>query len=173
MKDIFEAKLSKIQDIIIIVLPLESSKKLPSRGMVMVEGTINNISFKVALEPDGKGSHWFEVSDKLIEDAKLEFSKNIEMKIEPMKTWFEPEVPEDIIYEFEKANLMNQWQSITTKARWDWIRWIRSTANLETRKKRIDGACSKLEDGDKNPCCFDRTRCTIPDISKSGILLEN
>lgn len=173
MMDIVYAKISKIGKINTIVLPIELSKELPSRGMVMVEGTINNIPLKVALEPDGKGSHWFEVSDKLIEDAKLELGKNIEMKIKPMKTWFEPEVPEDLIYEIEKANLMDQWQSISTKARWDWIRWIRSTANLETRKKRINVACSKLEKGDRNPCCFDRTRCTIPELSKSGILLES
>lgn len=46
---------------------------------------------------------------------------------------------------------MDQWNLITTKARWDWLRWIRATANSETRKKRIDVACSKLQKGDTNP----------------------
>lgn len=170
MEIIFEAKLSTIRSQQVIIIPLDASKKLPSRGMVMVQGTMNNFPFKVPLEPDGKGSHWFEVSNKLSEDLKLEVGENIALKIEPIKIWFEPEIPKDIIDEIEKANLMDRWNSITTKARWDWLRWIRATDNSETRKKRIDVACSKLQKGDTNPCCFDRTRCTISGVSKSGVL---
>lgn len=168
----FQAKLSTIGPKKIIIIPLDASKKLPSRGMVMVQGTINNVHFKVPLEPDGKGSHWFEVSDKLSEDLKLEVGEKIALQLEPMKKWLEPEIPKDMRNEIEKENLMNQWNSITTKARWDWLRWIRGTTNSETRKKRIHVACSKLQKGDTNPCCFDRTRCTISDVSKSGVLLK-
>ena len=172
MEIIFEAQLFKIADRQVIKVPLDSSKKLPSRGMVMVEGNINNFPFKAPLEPDGKGSHWFEINKKLSEEAKLKVGEKIELKIQPMKRWLEPEIPQDILDEIEKEQLTEQWKSITTKARWDWIRWIQSTANSETRKKRIHVACSKLQKGDTNPCCFDRTRCTIIDLSKSGILLE-
>lgn len=173
MEIVFETKLSKIGHRQVIIIPLDSSTKLPSRGMVMIQGSINKIPFKVPLEPDGKGGHWFEVSKRLSEDASLEVGKKIGLIIEPMKEWFEPETPKDIIEEIEKANLMDQWNSITTKARWDWIRWVRGTANSETRKKRIYVACSKLQKGDTNPCCFDRTRCSITDVSKSGILLDD
>ncbi len=171
MNIIFEAQLSNIGNRQIIILPLSSSKKLPSRGMVMVHGTINNIPFDAPLEPDGKGSHWFELDNKLSEEAKLKVGKKVEVAIEPIKDWPEPEIPKDIMDGIENANLLQQWNSITTKARWDWLRWIRATANPETRKKRIGVACSKLQNGDKNPCCFDRTRCTIPEVSKSGTLL--
>ena len=47
MEITFEAKLSTIGPRQVISIPLESSKKLPSRGMVMVQGIINNIPFKV------------------------------------------------------------------------------------------------------------------------------
>lgn len=172
MEIIFESKLSTIGPRQVIIIPLDSSKRFPSRGMVMVQGTIKDFPFKASLEPDGKGSHWFEVSDELSKDAKLEVGENVKLKIEPMKRWFEPETPKDIIAGIEKADLMDQWNAITTKARWDWLRWIRATDNSETRKKRIDVACSKLKEGDTNPCCFDRTRCTISDVSKSGVLLD-
>ena len=55
----FEAKLFKIGSWTLLRLPKSASAKLPSRGMTMVGGTINGFRFQAALEPDGKGSHWF------------------------------------------------------------------------------------------------------------------
>lgn len=168
----FNEKIFKIGPRQIVKIPLSSSEKLPSRGMVMVEGTMNDVSFTAPLEPDGKGSHWLEVSPLLIKELELGASETVSLNIEPIDEWIEPEIPEDIMSEIIKADLLNQWNSITTKAKWDWLRWIRSTKNLETRNKRINIACSKLLKGDKRPCCFDRTRCTITDVSKSGVLLD-
>src|ERR1700722_1250323 len=51
-----------------LTLPKNASAKLPSRGMTMVEGTINSFPFRAALEPDGKGSHWLRVN-KAMRDA--------------------------------------------------------------------------------------------------------
>ena len=62
--------------------------------------------------------------------------------------------------------------AINAKSRWEWLRWIRSTLNPETRSKRIKVAASKLENGAKTPCCFDTARCTVPDVSKSGVLID-
>src|SRR5215216_720322 len=64
----FEAKLFKIGSWTLLRLPKSASARLPSRGMTMVEGTINDFRFQAALEPDGKGSHWFRV-DKAISKA--------------------------------------------------------------------------------------------------------
>ena len=172
MKTVFKAKLSKIGSRQVLLIPIKSSEKLPSRGMVMVNAVINGTSFIAPLEPDGRGSHWFELSDTLSGEVKIKLGESAEISIEPIKDWPEPEVPKDIIDEIDKAGLMQKWNGITTKARWDWLRWIRATANPETRKKRIDVACSKLQRGDTHPCCFDRTRSTITDVSKSGVLLD-
>jgi len=172
MSIIFETKLLKIGPLQVIKVPLESSKKLPSRGMVMVEGTINNVPFKTPVEPDGKGSHWIEVSTLLSKAAKVSVNETVFLEIEPSDEWIEPEVPSDIMYAIIKLDVSNQWNSVTTKAKWEWIRWIRSTRSPETRNKRIDVACSKLQKGDKRPCCFDTSRCTVTDVSKSGVLLD-
>ena len=168
----FRAELLKIGSRKVIKIPLSSSQQLPSRGMVMVEGTINDIAFIAPLEPDGKGSHWLNVSSDLLEVMGKDIGDSLFLEIEPIDEWIEPEIPEDVKEAIMKMGLMDQWNSITTKARWDWIRWIRSTANRETRNKRIEAACSKLQKGDKRPCCFDRTRNTITDVSKSGVLLD-
>ena len=172
MSIFFEAILTKVESRKVIKIPLNLSVELPSRGMVMVQGTMNDVSFQVPLEPDGKGSHWFEVSDTLIEEVGVTVGQTVSLSIDPLDEWREPEIPDDIMDAIIKAGLINQWNAITTKAKWDWHRWIRSTDNPVTRKKRIDVACSKLQKGDKRPCCFDRTRCTIPDVSKSGVLFD-
>ena len=172
MTIIFEEKLLKIGPRQIIRIPIDSSKKLPSRGMVMVKGTINDLAFTSPLEPDGKGSHWLEVSGTLSKELGVAIGETVSLNIEPLNEWVEPQVPEDIMNAIIKADLLEQWNDITVKAKWDWIRWIRSTKNENTRNKRISVACSKLQKGDKNPCCFDRTRCTDTDVSKSWVLLE-
>lgn len=169
---LFKSTISNIESHKIIKLPLDVSEQLPSRGMVMIEGTINKVSFTAPLEPDGNGSHWLELSDRLYNEAGLLGEQVITIEIEPAREWIEPEIPADIFAAIEKFGLLKQWNELTTKARWEWLRWIRSTKNQATRQKRIDVACSKLEKGDKRPCCFDGTRCTITEVSKSGVLLE-
>ena len=172
MSILFEAALSAIGFMNIIRIPLSASEKLPSRGMVMAQGTANNAPFTAALEPDGLGSHWFAASYALIKGAGLTAGEPAAFSIEPLDEWTEPEVPSDILDAVDKAGLRVRWVSLTANARWDWLRWIRATKNPATRKKRIEVACSKLQQGDNNPCCFDRTRCTIPEVSKSGVLMD-
>lgn len=166
----FNADIDEINTWHILRLPLEASKKLPSRGMVIIQGTMNGASFKAALEPDGMGSHWFKVSEGLLESAQATLGESVTLEVEPMATWFEPEVPQDLQNALQAADLLHQWNRITTKARWEWIRWIRFTNNPATREKRIMITCSKLSDGKSRPCCFDQSRCTDTDVSKSGIL---
>lgn len=169
----FKTELFKINDWTILLLPEDASKKLPSRGMTMVKGTINDSPFQVVLEPDGRGSHWFKVDDALLTSAKIKASDTVTIELEPTKEWIEPEVPED----FKKV-LINSpkeyelWKDITPIARWDWIRWIRAVKTPETRQKHIEVALSKLNHGERRPCCFNRNLCSEPHVSKNWILLE-
>lgn len=169
----FQATLSSAGPLVIIRIPSEISETLPSRGMVMVKGTINGFSFTAALEPDGKGSHWFEVDEELMQKAAISIGSTASLIIEPLEEWPEPMITSDIMDAVKDAKLLDRWQSITPKARWDWLRWIRATKNPATRQKRIAIACSKLQAGDNNPCCFDRSRCTVPEVSKSGVLMDD
>ncbi|UJF16593.1 YdeI/OmpD-associated family protein [Jeotgalibaca sp. MA1X17-3] len=169
---IFDSKLLKIESFLLIKVPLDISKELSSRGLVMVKGTINDVDFKKTLEPDGKGSHWLEVDPLLYEKIGVEIGETISLRIEQTNEWIEPKVPEDMIHAIAQADVEDQWRSITVRSRWEWIRWVRSTKNINTRNKRIEVACSKLQKGDKNPCCFDASRCTVTEVSKSGVLVD-
>ena len=98
---------------------------------------------------------------------------SITLSIESTKEWPEPNIPEDINKAL-KTNSTTQmlWEDITPMARWDWLRWIGDTKQPETRRRRIEVMCSKLNAGDRRPCCFNRTVCTDPSVSKNGVLLE-
>lgn len=167
----FEAKLEKIGSYNILRLPKDSSAKLPSRGLVMVQGTINNLPFQRELEPDGLKSHWLEIDQAMMKKAQIKIGDSVRLEIEPSKVWPEPVVPKDL----KKALVTDKpihiiWNSLTPVSRWDWIRWINATKNPETREKRIVVTKSKLSKGTRRPCCFNRTECTITEVSNKGIL---
>ena len=169
----FEAKLFKLNSWTILRLPKSASAKLPSRGQVMVEGTINGYHFQTPLEPDGTWSHWFRADGNLLKAAKAAPGDTVTLAISPIKEWPEPDVPADLKSALAAAPQVHTlWKHITPMARWEWIRWIRSTNQLETRKRRIEVACSKLKAGERRPCCWNRNLCTEPSVSKNGVLLE-
>ncbi|HNB41713.1 MAG TPA: YdeI/OmpD-associated family protein [Anaerolineales bacterium] len=169
----FETVPQKVGDWTILVLPKKESAKLPSRGMTLVEGTINGFHSKIVLEPDGKGSHWFKVDARLSKAAGIEKGGMVTMALEPSKEWPEPEVPSDLKKALSSDSAAKAlWAEITPMARWDWLRWIRSTNNQETRKRRIEVALSKLKSDKRRPCCFNRNECTEPAVSKNGVLIE-
>ena len=159
-------------------LPPEDSAKLPTRSMLMVVGTLNKITFKALLEPDGKygpnlkPSHWFSPSKKLLEEAKVKVGDTVEIELEPTKEWIEPEVPEDVAKALNSSKKAKDiWDDITPSARWDWIRWIRAVKTAETRKKHIEVALDKPNKGMRRPCCFNRNMCSVPEVSKKWALL--
>src|SRR5436190_23231284 len=47
-----------------------------------------------------------------------------------------------------------QWNDLTPIARRDFISWIDSAKQPETRRRRIEKACSMLAAGKRRPCCY-------------------
>jgi hypothetical protein len=168
-----EATLFRIGSWTVVRLPESASAQLPSRGMTMVEGAINGARFQAPLEPDGKGSHWFRVDDSMRAAAGADAGDTVTLVLETAPAWPEPAVPADLQNALAAApKATTLWMTITPKARWDWIRWIRATSQPETRRRRIAVACSKLTAGQRRPCCFNRNLCTEPSLSQHGVLLE-
>ena len=142
-----------------LVLPKNASAKLPSRSMTAVEGTINGFAFRATLEPDGEGSHWLKVDQKMREAAGAEVGDLVSLEITPAAEEPEPTVPEDLQTALAAAapKARAVWADITPIARRDWIHWITSAKKAETRARRVENACSMLAAGKRRPCCFDRS----------------
>ena len=170
----FETQLLKIHTWTLVRLPASASSKLASRGMVMVNVVINDVAFEAALEPDGAGSHWFRITKTTKQAIAAEAGDTVSLEIEPVTEWSKPALPDDLQIALTKVPAAKAvWDTITPKAQWEWLRWIRATKQPQTRTRRITVACSKLSAGDKRPCCFNSSACSEPYISSSGILIES
>ncbi len=167
-----KAKLFTIHSRLILRLPKSVSAELPSRGQVLVQGTINGVAFKTPLEPDGMGSHWLEVDAKMRQAVGAAAGDTVEVSLEPATDWPEPTLPDDLRAVLDASKeLQALWARVTPLARWEWLRWINATSQAETRAKRIEVAASKLRSGMRRPCCFNRSMCCVPEVSKSGVLM--
>jgi hypothetical protein len=170
----FEATLQTIDKWTILRLPEKASEKLPSRGQVAVQGTIDGHEFQTVLEPDGCSGHWMRVDEKLQQTAAIGAGDTATLEIEPTGDWPEPDVPQD----FETAlvaapqKIQDLWNDITPMARWEWVRWVNATKNPDTRRRRVEVSMSKMDSGKRRPCCFNLAACTNPDVSRNGKLIE-
>lgn len=155
---------------IVILIPTEISQQFPSRGLVMARGELAGVPFTAPLEPDGKKGHFLLVEPLLAKAAGIKPGVSVRLELALTDDWPEPQLPADITSALTEADLLDVWQTLTVKARWEWLRWIRSTKVAATRQKRIGVAVSKLSQGDRRPCCFNAAGCSLPDISSSGVL---
>jgi hypothetical protein len=142
-----------------LILPKDASAKLSSRGMTAIEGTINGFPFQATLRPDGQKSHWLKVDRKLCEAAGADAGDVVTLEIVPAAEEPEPEVPADLRKALAAGapKARKLWSDITPSARRDWIQWITSAKQPETRTRRIKNACSMLAAGKRRVCCFDRS----------------
>ena len=168
----FSAKLDIIDTSAIIRLPEQASRRLPSRGQVAVEGSINGCEFRTVVEPDGLKGHWINVDQELRQAASLGTGDIVSVVIEATPDWPEPDVPPDLATALAGApqTVRDIWSETTPMARWEWVRWVNATASLATRQRRVEVSISKMNNGKRRPCCFDLSACTDPALSKNGKL---
>lgn len=169
----FVTTLYSIKEWVILPLPQEASEALPSRGQVSMAGTVNGCEVVTVLEPDGRWGHWMRVSDALQQQAGIRAGDEVRVRLTTGAAWPEPQVPDDVEVALADAPDMvkEKWQDITPMARWEWVRWIRATANPETRAIRIEKTMSKLSGKHRRPCCFNLAACTEPYVAKNSQLL--
>jgi uncharacterized protein YdeI (YjbR/CyaY-like superfamily) len=67
----------------------------------------------------------------------------------------EPKLPADlgkVLAASERAKA--QWEDLTPIARRDFVSWIESAKQPETRKRRVQSVPSRLASGKRRPCCY-------------------
>ncbi len=141
-----------------LLLPDAASRRLPSRGVTTVEGTINGQPFRANAEPDGRKGHWLKVPRALREAAGASPGDTVTLAIRAAAKQLEPAVPADLRKALAASTAAGRlWSVITPAARRDWIQWLTSAKQAETRARRVIAACHMLEKGKRRVCCFDRS----------------
>ena len=170
----FDATLATVAKSTLLRLPAKTSRMLPSRGQVAVQGTINGHAFQTVLEPDGNAGHWMKVDRKLQRGAAVSAGDTAALELTLRDDWPEPDVPQDFQTALAAAPkaIQAMWKDITPMARWEWVRWINATHNPQTRQKRVEVTISKMQHGKRRPCCFNLAACTDPELTRNGRLIE-
>jgi len=90
----------------------------------------------------------------------------VTLEVTPVAEEPEPRVPPDLRKALTASPAaLAQWSDITPVARRDWIHWITSGKQAETRVRRIANACGMLASGKRRACCFDRSGIYSKDFS--------
>jgi hypothetical protein len=135
-----------------ITMPKAASEKLPKRGRIAIEGTINGFAFKTSAFPDGGGSHQFMINGTMREGAKAAVGDTANFVIQPASDTVDFEIPDDLSAALKKsATAFAQWEKITPKAKAEWAAWITSSKKEETRTARVGKTIERLTKGDKRP----------------------
>jgi len=171
----FRAKLflpketEKIESWAFLTLPKNASAKLPSRSTMLVEGTINSFPFRAALEPIGKGNHWLEVNKDLRDAAGANAGDTVTVEITRVGEEPETRMPMELCKALRVApRAQASWADITPTARQNWILWITTAKQPETRTRRIENACEMLASGKRRVCCFPGLRWLTRDHVQSS-----
>jgi hypothetical protein len=153
---------------ILLTLPKSVSAKLTSRGLTMVEGVINSLPFRAALEPDGKGSHCLKVNQTMQDAASADAGDTVTVEIARVGDEPELRVPMDLHKALAAApKSQASWADITPMARRDWIFSICTAKQPETRVRRIEKACDMLASGKRRLCCFPGVKWIMRENAKS------
>jgi len=116
----FKAKLSRSP---FLELPAGTSAKLPQQDTVMIEGAINYLPFRVALEQDSKGrSCRIKFSDAMRNAVGATDLDMVPVEITRVADEPETRAPSDLLKSLKKTpNALDSWSDITPLARRDWI----------------------------------------------------
>lgn len=171
----FATELVSIDDTVLVRLPPDASRRLPSRGQVAVLATVGGHGVRTVVEPDGRRGHWIRVERSLQDSLGVGPGETVAVTVDVLPQWPEPAVPDDLAAELASApeHIREIWRDITPMARWEWVRWVGATNNPATRQRRVEVTISKLDHGKRRPCCFDLASCTDPGVARSGKLRDS
>ncbi len=156
-------ELAAHSDELLVVLPEAADAKLPSRGTVMAEGTLQGAKVRIPLEPTGTLGHWFVIDVATRKKLGLAPGDTPKLTLEAVKQWPEPTIPAVLKQTLDADSAAHHtWEDTTPMARWEWIRWFESVKTDEAKAERPAKIMSMLAHGKRRPCCFNRAMQTAP-----------
>lgn len=136
-------------------LPKTAIAKLPSPGTTMVEGTIDGFPFRAPLESGAENTCALKLSKALQIATRANAGETVVVELTRVGDEPEVRVPLDLITALKAAAKARAlWREITPMARREWVRWVISPRQSETRDRHIEAACDMLAKGKRRPCCF-------------------
>jgi hypothetical protein len=133
---------------------------VPEVASGMIEATVGGFPVRAPVE-GGK------LSLTPAQEKAIGASAGEPVSVEITRICDEPEVrvPPDMLEALAKsAEAGALWSEVTPMARREWVRWIASAKQEETRKRRIEVGIDKLAKGMRRPCCFPGLNWVTKDV---------
>ncbi len=133
-------------------LPAASSAALGKKSRVPVEATVGGQTFRVSCFPDGKGGHTIQMNAAMREATGAGHGDKVTFSLKLSTDDVVVEVPAALAKALKKdKGASGQWSSITPKAQAEWIAWITSAKQEETKVARTAKTVERLRKGAKRP----------------------
>lgn len=146
----------------VVPLPERVSQQLQTHNATTLEGAINILPFQATLKPNSKGAYYLKLPQAVCIATRISVGDQVTVEITRIGEEKETRMPADLrktLVAAPKAKAL--WEDITPIARRDWIFWMISAKQAETRKRRINSACNMLASGKRRVCCFAGIRWLI------------
>jgi len=129
-------------------IPLEISTTFGSKGQVRVKGTINGYPFRSTALPMGDGTHYLVVGKDIRQHIAAAEGDAVKVTLELDLEERHAEVPEELRKALsDQPQAAAAFEKMTYSHQKEWINWIMSAKQAETRLRRVDKALSLIKQG--------------------------
>jgi hypothetical protein len=137
-------------------VPPAISKSHLRRGRIMAQISVGDATFSAQMEPDGQLGHWFKIPADVMKSEKLRAGEKVDFALSTLPTQPDPSLPPSFSKLLKSSEAARStWEQTTTLAKIDWVHWLESAKQAETKRKRELDAIDMLAHGKKRVCCFD------------------
>lgn len=131
-----------------LIIPFDVPATYGTNGRVSVKGTINRFPFQSSIFPEGDGSFHLMVNKGMQQGAGVKSGDEVEVVLQMDIGERTVEVPADL----EKALKLNQdaeakFAKLSPSARKEYVEWITSAKQPQTRERRIEKAIPLIAEG--------------------------
>lgn len=131
-------------------IPMDISETFGSKGQVKVRGTINGFPFRSTALPMGDGSHYLVVGKSIRDQIQAVRGDTVKVFLELDAEARKVVVPDDLLQAFVNQPLAKDvFEKLSYSHKKEYVNWIMSAKQEETRRHRIEKTVELLSLGKK------------------------
>ncbi|MDF2815303.1 MAG: hypothetical protein K0Q81_1503 [Paenibacillus sp.] len=129
-------------------VPFSVEEKFGTKSQVRVKGTVNGVSYRSSLMPNGDGSHYMVVNKDIRDQAGVTQGDTVQVTMELDTEAREAIAPDDFqsVLDLDEAARL-AFDKMAYSHKKEYINWIEEAKKAETRASRIEKAIVKLQQG--------------------------
>ncbi len=122
-------------------IPLEISASFKTKGQAKVQGTINGFPFRSTALPMGDGTHYLVVGKEIRQHIHAEQGDTVAVELGLDTEERRVVIPDELQQALDKEpKAATAFENMTYSHKREWINWILSAKQAETRQRRVERA---------------------------------